>query len=587
MPLLDIASARPCYCFHNNVLAFRSQIHFNKVIIGNARRLASSFSWKPFHIQEKPRREFDLGRIEVWRGGVMIKAVATLESTSKTRENDYHNALRIDIDSRSSNGCMVERQSSSEDLIEVDEREKLRRLRISNANKGNRPWNKGRKHSPETLQRIRENTRLAMQDPKVKMKLANLGHAQSQETRVKIGVSVRLGWQKRRENLMLQEICCYEWKNLIAEASRRGLFGEEQLEWNSYKILSKQLEQEWLLSVGERIKVPRPKWNRRAPKSAEQRRKISEAISAKWADPEYRSRVCTGLFKFHGIQDGFERKPKRKLSGDVLTRKRSHPKKKYNETGNLAKSEPKSPVQGIRSKINNNSSYKDPMASSKLEILKNIRAQRAASENKKSQTVGRAKVLIAEAKKATKALEIAAKSSPLAQASLLETQMLITEAIQYMESIKNRDIDLDLVPYERDSGPLPTSTYAEEETDTEITSLNHIKKSYLNGVQSFASTSFVTEGLNLNKLVVPDFLNGSAASSNSCNNDLLGSYRDFPPPELDSRSNSSPDGIEESGQKPLSDGLKFQSEKTETRPEQKTITKKWLCGRLVEVAEEQ
>jgi hypothetical protein len=30
----------------------------------------------------------------------------------------------------------------------VDERERLRRMRISKANKGNTPWNKGRKHTP-------------------------------------------------------------------------------------------------------------------------------------------------------------------------------------------------------------------------------------------------------------------------------------------------------------------------------------------------------------------------------------------------------------------------------------------------------
>ena len=50
---------------------------------------------------------------------------------------------------------------------QLDEREKLRRLRISKANKGNTPWNKGRKHTPETLRKIKERTRLAMQNPKV------------------------------------------------------------------------------------------------------------------------------------------------------------------------------------------------------------------------------------------------------------------------------------------------------------------------------------------------------------------------------------------------------------------------------------
>ncbi|KAH7846960.1 hypothetical protein Vadar_020105 [Vaccinium darrowii] len=33
-------------------------------------------------------------------------------------------------------------------------------------------------------------------------------------------------------------------KNLIAEASRKGFFGQEELQWDSYKILSEQLEQE-------------------------------------------------------------------------------------------------------------------------------------------------------------------------------------------------------------------------------------------------------------------------------------------------------------------------------------------------------
>lgn len=37
---------------------------------------------------------------------------------------------------------------NEEDGEAVDEREMMRRMRISQANKGNTPWNKGRKHSP-------------------------------------------------------------------------------------------------------------------------------------------------------------------------------------------------------------------------------------------------------------------------------------------------------------------------------------------------------------------------------------------------------------------------------------------------------
>ncbi|KAK8980048.1 hypothetical protein V6N11_061266 [Hibiscus sabdariffa] len=82
----------------------------------------------------------------------------------------------------------------------------------------------------KTLQRIRERTRLPMQNPKARMKLANLGHAQSQETREKIITGVRMGWERRREKLMVQETCHFEWMNLITEASRKGYFGEEELQ---------------------------------------------------------------------------------------------------------------------------------------------------------------------------------------------------------------------------------------------------------------------------------------------------------------------------------------------------------------------
>lgn len=84
---------------------------------------------------------------------------------------------------------------------------------------------------------------------------------------------------------MVQDTCYYDWQNLIAETARVGLQGEEELQWDSYKILDKQLQLQWQQSVEKRRNMPRLKGSKRAPKSAEQKRKISEAIAAKWADP--------------------------------------------------------------------------------------------------------------------------------------------------------------------------------------------------------------------------------------------------------------------------------------------------------------
>lgn len=94
-----------------------------------------------------------------------------------------------------------------------------------------------------------------------------------------------MGWERRRQKLLVQETCHFEWQNLIAEASRQGSVDEEELQWDSYKILDEQLKREWLESVELRKTMPRPKGSKRAPKSLEQRRKIAEAISRKWSDP--------------------------------------------------------------------------------------------------------------------------------------------------------------------------------------------------------------------------------------------------------------------------------------------------------------
>ncbi|CAL2244828.1 unnamed protein product [Prunus armeniaca] len=315
----------------------------------------------------------------------------------------------------------------------------------------------------------------------VKMKLVNLGHAQSKETRVKIGLGVRIGWQRRREKLSLQENCCFEWQNLIAAASRQGYDGEGELQWDSYKIFDEQLKEEYLESVEQRKIMSRPKGSKRAPKSLEQRRKISQAISAKWNDPDYRDRVCSALAKYYDSSYGAERKPRKKPSSTTESTRRSPAKKKVSEEGDI-----KIQNQRLRLRRSKAPMFKDPLTSSKMEMIKNIRAQRAAAENKKTEAIERARLLIAEAEKAAMALEVAATKSPVARASLIETRQLIAEAIQFIESIETAPIS----SHENEDYLVASNqviSQDEKETYTGIGGLTEAENRRVNGTQTFSS----------------------------------------------------------------------------------------------------
>ncbi|CAM8946628.1 unnamed protein product [Rhodiola kirilowii] len=419
----DISVGQPLQDYANvmKVQGLTNGARFSNLSFSSGKSLGCT--WKFFGI---PSRRCEIEFVDMRRGELIIKAIATLESRSSVPSQKGCKGLGFEVNRV---------QFSSEDSEELDEPEKLRRMRISKANKGNLPWNKGRKHSAETLRRIKERTRLAMQDPKVKMKLANQGHAQSEETKAKIAVGVRMGWERRRQRMRLQEICHFEWQNLIAEASRRGFSGEEELHWDSYKVLETQLGHVWVECVEQRKKTPKVVGSRRAPKSAEQRRKIAEAISAKWSDPDYRNRVCSAQAKFYG-KSGVERKSSRLIRDPTQIRSRNAAEKTSKDAQSLSsKGEFKIVSAQAKLKRSNAPKYKDPMASSNLEIIKNIKAQRSASDTKKTEAIARARLMIGEAEKAAEALEAAASTNPHSMASLIETRKLIKEAIQSIQSI--------------------------------------------------------------------------------------------------------------------------------------------------------
>jgi len=96
------------------------------------------------------------------------------------------------------------------------------------------------------------------------------------------------------------------------------------------------------------------------------------------------------MAKQRGIPDGVERKERKRPSSNGQTRKRS-PSTKKDDINGLALNKPKSQTQQVRLDKSSIPKYMDPFASSKLEMLKNIRTQRAAIDNKKDEALARAK----------------------------------------------------------------------------------------------------------------------------------------------------------------------------------------------------
>ncbi|KAG6520397.1 hypothetical protein ZIOFF_017447 [Zingiber officinale] len=483
---------------------------------------------------------------------------------------------------------------STNDEDEIDERERLRRARISKANKGNVPWNKGKKHSAETLRRIREGTKLAMQNPKVKMKLTTLGHAQSEETRAKIGAGVREGWRRRRQRLSVQDGCFFEWKNIIAESARKGSAGEYKLQWDSFNTQERQLKQEWLESIEKRKQMPKPKGNSRAPKSLEQRRKISEAILAKWTDQkhlvaivswEYRARVCSALNKYHSTSNPRERNQRKPSS---TPRTSDTVPKKTTKSNSITKVNISPKQVGSKTRKNSTPSYKDPMASYKFKILKKIKEQRTAKEAKDA--TEKAKLLIAEAEKVAKTLEMAAPKSSLAQASLMETRMLIAEARRSIEIIE--------------AGTLTMQEFRDEKSLDSSGKLNHFQSSSglpntekldqrpVNGFHHPISTETRPKYMNFNKLSSETAVNGWTPSMATQNTEYMEVGL-----TLDTESVAK--GVENSNGSFISRSKKYEADPSKGDSEAPGVEtslptstfpvkskKRWFHGRLVEVEED-
>ncbi|KAK7244027.1 hypothetical protein RIF29_38844 [Crotalaria pallida] len=168
----EIANAQ--FCFHYPLCSLRMQIPYLGKQSSLSFVLYNEYSvvcaWKPLDKLEK--LGFNVGGIDFGRRRSPIEAIATtLEPKSLiAKKDECLGSKELEL-CQSPDPPKGLRESSNEASEDVGEREWFRRMRISKANKGQIAWNKGRKHSDETLQKIRERTKLAMQNPKVSFHL--------------------------------------------------------------------------------------------------------------------------------------------------------------------------------------------------------------------------------------------------------------------------------------------------------------------------------------------------------------------------------------------------------------------------------
>jgi len=142
-------------------------------------------------------------------------------------------------------------------------------MRIKIANTGKRPWNLGVRWSPETIQNIREKTVEAMQRKDVAENYRRSMHV--------FAAMTHAAYRKRK----------------LKKASEKEARLKRQREARQSKPKKKRRR-----VIPKKPKAPSPQqYHSRAPKSTEQRQRISDSVKQRWMDPEFREKVASGRRK--------------------------------------------------------------------------------------------------------------------------------------------------------------------------------------------------------------------------------------------------------------------------------------------------
>ncbi|XP_057795944.1 stress response protein NST1 [Salvia miltiorrhiza] len=159
-------------------------------------------------------------------------------------------AVKKDPNRRAIQSDFSEKANATVNIDSKDDKE-TQTDKTSHGNKGRVPWNKGLKHSEETRERIRRNTKEALKDPKVRKKMSEAPRVLSNQTKVKIRASLTKLWGRRLRLKRSREKFLQLWGESIALAAKKGGVDQQELEWDSYE----QFKREVALQNAEEAKM--------------------------------------------------------------------------------------------------------------------------------------------------------------------------------------------------------------------------------------------------------------------------------------------------------------------------------------------
>ncbi len=168
------------------------------------------------------------------------------------------------------------------------------RAKISAANKGKRPWNKGIGHSEETKARIRERTKEAM-EAKKREKVAAMGMTLEEFEAMKVMEAESEKARKREAKRNLTQSADYKARlsQRMKERWQNPQYREKALKHLNESRAMQTEETRAKISATMKKIWEEERYSRNRTIGEETRAKISAKLKEMYADPEYRSKLST------------------------------------------------------------------------------------------------------------------------------------------------------------------------------------------------------------------------------------------------------------------------------------------------------